>query len=162
MVAGGFSDSYIKIWSITGNRLRSLKGTTEYAAHDFETMDDPNAGREHPGDICKKLVGHSGPVYDLSFSPDDKYLISASQDGTGMTFLLQSLFIHVIARLWSTDTFTNLVAYKGHNYPIWSTDFGPYGHYFATGSHDRTARLWSLERPYPLRVFSGHLSDVEV
>lgn len=65
-------------------------------------------------------------------------------------------------RLWSLDTFTNLVSYKSHNYPIWDVDFGPYGFYFATASHDRTARLWSCDHINPLRIFAGHLSDVNV
>lgn len=57
---------------------------------------------------------------------------------------------------------SNIVCYKGHNYPIWDVDFGPEGLYFATASSDRTARLWSCDQIYPLRVFVGHLSDVEV
>lgn len=32
----------------------------------------------------KLLLGHSGPVYATSFSPDRRYLISASEDGTSM------------------------------------------------------------------------------
>jgi transcription initiation factor TFIID subunit 5 len=28
--------------------------------------------------------------------------------------------------------------------------------------HDRTARLWSTDVIYPLRVFAGHLGDVDV
>ena len=36
------------------------------------------------------------------------------------------------------------------------------GTYFATASRDRTARLWSTERINALRVFAGHLSDVDV
>jgi WD40 repeat protein len=40
--------------------------------------------------------------------------------------------------------------------------FSPVGHYFATASHDRTARIWSMERIQPLRVMAGHLSDVDV
>lgn len=44
---------------------------------------------------------------------------------------------------------------------MWDVDFGPQGAYFVTASHDRTARLWSCERIHPLRIFAGHLSDVE-
>jgi len=36
------------------------------------------------------------------------------------------------------------------------------GQYFASASHDRTARLWSVERMQPLRIMAGHLSDVDV
>ena len=45
---------------------------------------------------------------------------------------------------------------------MWDVDFGPQGFYFATASHDRTARLWSCDHIYPLRIFAGHLSDVDV
>lgn len=68
----------------------------------------------------------------------------------------------MLARLWSTQTYSNLVCYKGHNFPVWDVDFGPFGFYFATASHDRTARLWSCDHIYPLRIFAGHLSDVDV
>jgi len=54
------------------------------------------------------------------------------------------------------------VCYKGHNYPVWDVDFSPEGFYFATASHDRTARLWSCDHIYPLRIFVGHFSDVDV
>lgn len=37
----------------------------------------------------------------------------------------------------------------------------PAGQYFASASHDRTARVWSLERAQPLRIMAGHLSDVD-
>lgn len=44
---------------------------------------------------------------------------------------------------------TDLVAYKGHNYPVWDVEFSPLGYYFATASHDRTARIWR----YSLSLF---------
>eukprot|EP00158_Paraphelidium_tribonemae_P008433 Partr_v1_DN28578_c0_g1_i2_m73774 putative TAF5-like RNA polymerase II, p300 CBP-associated factor (PCAF)-associated factor len=147
MMATGSSDSYIRVWSLTGDRLRSLKGSTEYSAADFEKVDSILDGCEEEGDFSKRLIGHSGPVYDTCFSSSGKHLISGSEDGT--------------ARLWGMHTFSNLVAYRGHNLPIWSVDFGAQGYYFATASHDRTARVWSCERPNALRIFAGHLSDVE-
>lgn len=63
---------------------------------------------------------------DLVLSPFRNYLLSSSEDGT--------------IRLWSLQTFTCLVGYKGHNYPVWDTQFSPHGYYFVSGGHDRVAR----------------------
>ena len=38
----------------------------------------------------------------------------------------------------------------------------PYGHYFVSGGHDNTARLWSTDHYQPLRLFAGHLADIDV
>lgn len=130
LVAGGFQDSFIKLWSLDGRPLKSV----------FKR--DPCNN-----DNTRRLVGHAGPVYGMSFSPDNKYLISASEDKT--------------ARLWSLDTYTALVLYKGHNQPVWDVKFSPLGHYFATASHDQTARLWATDHIYPLRIFAGHINDVD-
>ncbi|KAG2213828.1 hypothetical protein INT47_001097 [Mucor saturninus] len=145
LIAGGFSESFIKIWSLKGEKLKSLRNTIN-PAH-VNDYNDLNRQRERHGSEYKRLVGHSGPVYGLSFSHDNKYLVSCSEDKT--------------ARLWSTQTFSNLVVYKGHNSPVWDVDFGPFGFYFATASHDRTARIWSCDHINPLRIFAGHLSDVD-
>lgn len=130
MIAGGFQDSYIRLWSIDGSPLQSVLKSDK-----------------HNHENTRKLIGHSGSVYGLSFSPDNRYLLSCSEDKT--------------TRLWSLDTYTALVSYKGHNHPIWDVKFSPLGHYFATASHDHTARLWSTDHIYPLRIFAGHLNDVD-
>lgn len=57
---------------------------------------------------------------------------------------------------------TNVVAYRGHQNPVWDVDWSPMGIYFATASRDRTARLWSTDRTTALRIYAGHLSDVDV
>ncbi|KAG9324959.1 hypothetical protein KVV02_005198 [Mortierella alpina] len=146
LMAAGFSESYVRLWSLTGEKLRGFRSNFN-PAH-INDSSDLERVRERTGTDSRKLIGHAGPVFGASFSPDNKYLITCSEDKT--------------ARLWSTSTLSNLVCYKGHNYPVWDVDFGPQGFYFATASHDRTARLWSCDHIYPLRIFAGHLSDVDV
>ncbi|KAA8896291.1 WD40-repeat-containing domain protein [Sphaerosporella brunnea] len=131
LTAGGFAESYVRVWSLKGTPLVSI----------ISSENQPTAPKS------RRLIGHSGPVYGVSFSPDRKYLLSCSEDKS--------------TRLWSMDTYTALVVYKGHDAPLWDVAFGPFGHYFATASHDHTARLWSSDHIYPLRIFAGHLSDVE-
>jgi transcription initiation factor TFIID subunit 5 len=131
LVAGGFAESYVRVWSVKGTPLESI----------IPSENQPTAPKS------RRLIGHSGPVYGVSFSPDKKYLLSCSEDKS--------------ARLWSMDTYTALVVYKGHDAPVWDVAFGPFGHYFVTGSYDHTARLWSCDHIYPLRIFAGHLSDVD-
>ena len=36
------------------------------------------------------------------------------------------------------------------------------GFYFVSGSHDRSARVWSTDHIQPIRILAGHLSDVDV
>ncbi|KAM9455017.1 transcription initiation factor TFIID subunit 5 isoform 2-T2 [Clarias gariepinus] len=147
LIAGGYADSTVRVWSVTPKKLRKVKSAADLSLIDKESddvleriMDEKTASES------KILYGHSGPVYAVSFSPDRNYLLSSSEDGT--------------IRLWSLQTFTCLVAYKGHNYPVWDTQFSPHGYYFVSGGHDRVARLWATDHHQPLRIFAGHLSDV--
>jgi len=141
LVAAGCSDSSVKLWDVNQTHTRNF-GTI------IRTQDETGSLVKKRGDQDYDILhGHSGPVYSLTFSPENKFLLSSSEDST--------------VRLWSMETKTNLVCYKGHNYPVWDVDFSPLGYYFASASHDRTARIWSTEHIFPLRVLAGHLSDVD-
>lgn len=149
LVAAGFSDSTVKMWDLYRDSPATKSYNTWIAsdgrAEKYRTAHGTRTTVDTQNEFAE-LVGHSQPVYSLSFSPDNRYLLSSSADGT--------------ARLWSTETRQNLVAYRGHSYPIWAAKFSPVGFYFATASHDRTARLWRTDQIFPIRVFAGHLSDV--
>ena len=140
LVAAGTSESYIRVWSMDGKVIPSITDT-------------------QPSN-SKRLIGHSGPVYAVSFAPstssaspddsqtDTKWLLSSSADGT--------------IRLWNLDIWQQLVVYKGHIGPVWSLTWGPFGHYFASGGHDKTARIWSTDKIRHLRLLPGHDADVDV
>ncbi|XP_006821419.1 transcription initiation factor TFIID subunit 5-like [Saccoglossus kowalevskii] len=148
MMAAGFADSLIRVWTLTPKKLRAVKPIHELMNIDKEADDVlERIMDERTATDNRVLLGHSGPVYATSFSPDRTMLLSASEDCT--------------VRLWSLQMFVNLVCYRGHNYPVWDVQFSPYGYYFVSVGHDRTARLWATENHQPLRVFSGHLSDVD-
>ncbi|KAL3280921.1 hypothetical protein HHI36_004148 [Cryptolaemus montrouzieri] len=148
MLAVGFNDSIVKVWSLVPQKLKALKSAQQLQEVNIEAEDlMVRIMNERTGEVSRTLAGHSGPVYSVSFSPDRTLLLSCSEDAT--------------IRLWSLQIWTCLVVYKGHLFPIWDVKFSPLGYYFATASHDRTARLWATDHYSPLRLFAGHFSDVD-
>ena len=102
-------------------------------------------------DCFRELIGgHSNVVFKSKFTHDSKYLLSCSADNT--------------VCLWDVEATRpqNSLAcsYSGHLYPVWDVEVFSQLNLFATGSKDGTARLWSFEHIYPLRIYCGHQSDV--
>ncbi|KAL0071905.1 Transcription initiation factor TFIID subunit 5 [Marasmius tenuissimus] len=174
LMAAGFSESYIRIWSLKGEKLRGMR--SDFSASSIRDSASLKKVKEKKGSSTRKLIGHSGPVYSVDFDPvsgsgaPPKYLLSASADGT--------------SRLWSMDTMSDIVAFRGHENPVWDVKWSPMGIYFATASRDRhlgdvdcvqfhpnslylatgsgdwTARLWDVQRGSCVRVFVGHQGAV--
>lgn len=149
LLAVGFSNSTIKVWTLTRMKLKGMKSAEKLQDIDREAedvlvrmMDDRDL------DTCRTLYGHAGPVYRVGFDPYKTFLLSCSEDST--------------IRLWSLQCWTCLVVYRGHIWPVWDLRWSLHGHYFASGGHDRTARLWTTDHHQPVRIFAGHLSDVDV
>lgn len=139
MVGAACADASVRVWRNDDQPLGTAKGSVYHGSSVDETDEDEKTAI---------LRGHSSAVYGASFSPDNRFALTGSADAT--------------VRLWSLASKSNLVTYRSHaSFPVWDVQFGPYGYYFASCSMDRTARLWSTDHVTPLRVFAGHLSDVD-
>ncbi|MEG4587471.1 hypothetical protein QUA54_19980 [Microcoleus sp. MOSTC5] len=91
-----------------------------------------------------RFKGHQKAVFSVSFSPDGKYIATASFDKT--------------ARLW--DVTGKLIReFKGHQRAVSSVSFSPDGKYIATASWDNTARLWDVTGKL-IREFQGHQDSI--
>jgi transcription initiation factor TFIID subunit 5 len=140
------AQSYIRVWSLDGKPISNV------------TTNNTNDPTPQPSS-SKRLIGHSGPVYAVHFSPAASSRATESHD-TGPRYLLSASADKTV-RLWSCDTWSCLVAYRGHDAPVWDVRWGPHGHYFLSSGHDNVARLWSTDNIAPLRLFVAHDNDVD-
>ncbi|KJH51580.1 adaptin region [Dictyocaulus viviparus] len=143
----GSSDGSIELISFDEEqKLKKLRDMEALERIDVEAdnlseliYDDLNAQSE------VTLHGHSGPVYSVHFSPDNRLLVSSSLDST--------------IRLWSVETQKNVVVYRLSR-PVWQVQFSNRGYYMCSGGEDNVAALWCTERMHPLRIFADSYGSV--
>lgn len=87
------------------------------------------------------LVGHTGEVTDVAFSPNGELVASSSTDGT--------------VRLWRISDGSLLYVLEGHTNYVRSVAFSPDGNLLASGSNDRTVRIWQVSDGTLIRTISS-------
>ncbi|MGI0486366.1 AAA-like domain-containing protein [Pantanalinema rosaneae CENA516] len=84
-----------------------------------------------------KFLAHDNWIFDVKFSPNGKWIATASKDGT--------------AKLWSI-TGEELQKYEGHHNPITSLVFSHDNKYLLTSSEDKTVKLWEVHTGKQIQV----------
>ena len=95
------------------------------------------------GEEKNKLVGHTGLINAVVFSPSGGQLVAtASEDFT--------------ARLWNVGTGKSVYELAGHSAPVTAVDCSPDGKQIASASMDGTARIWNVATGESAQIFAGH------
>jgi len=77
------------------------------------------------------LKGHERPITKVVYSKDSDLIVSCSKDG--------------VPTIWYTHNGERLGTYDGHNGAVWDCDINGSSTLLATGSSDRSAKIWDLE-----------------
>ncbi|XP_031477273.1 elongator complex protein 2 [Nymphaea colorata] len=84
-----------------------------------------------------RLQSHSLTVTQMEFSPDDSFLLAVSRD--------RHFSLFSITRDGLQEVSHKLVAkIEAHKRIIWACSWNPHGHQFATGSRDKTVKIWTV------------------
>ena len=188
-LASGYRHKNIKLWDVETGKLERLFKGHPYPLWTQSVAFTPNGdilaslsisiqgsgGKAEillwdvtTGKYQVTLKGH-GKVPDrripnqngITFSPNGKTLVSGSGDGT--------------LRLWNAETTArdsflhglrgilfghHKATLKGHTYHVLSVAFSPDGQTIASGSSDKTVRLWDLRTKKPKATLAGHTEDI--
>ncbi|GKU90268.1 hypothetical protein SLEP1_g4277 [Rubroshorea leprosula] len=91
-----------------------------------------------------RLQSHSLTVTQMQFSHDDNLLLTVSRD--------RQFSIFTINQTGTGDVNFNLLArQEAHKRIIWACSWNPFGHEFATGSRDKTVKIWVVEKEFSVK-----------
>lgn len=153
-MAGASDDDRVEIWDVAGGPARRVPSIDDekYAlALDrrgsriaIATRDEDTIIQRPDGTQQRVLRGHEGDVNAIAFSPDDRYLVTASEDKTARIFDARK---------------GDVVRDLPHSEAVVDARFSDDGRLVATASTDGTVRIWPVAGGSPVLLY-GHVGQV--
>jgi WD40 repeat protein len=98
------------------------------------------------GPLIRTFEGHTDWVQAAALTPDGRYAISGSWDGT--------------LRVWDLETGQSVRTLQGHTNWVHAVAVTPNGDCAISASSDHTLRVWDLESGQSVRTLEGHTDRV--
>ncbi|PWN34934.1 WD40 repeat-like protein [Meira miltonrushii] len=104
---------------------------------------------------------HEKDINALDVSPNNALLLSGSQDKTAKVFTIQYQAPSKSNHHTATASLKLVKTCSGHKRGVWSVAFSPSDAVFATGSSDRSMKLWSINDGFTcVKNYVGHTNSV--
>jgi WD40 repeat protein len=100
------------------------------------------------------LRGHRGSIIAVAFTPDERFMISGSIDGTVRIWGQPD--VNGVWRLFSMLRGTQTLHRLIHNGDVTALALSPDGETIAVGTSDKEIHLWDTQSGQHLRVLKGH------
>lgn len=136
----GSQDRTIKMWDLSELPL-TFAGVEPIKCHSLTTH-----------------KAHDKDINSLDIAPNDQFLASGSQDRTANIYEVS--YTPGSGGKPPHGEIKRLGCCKGHKRGVWNVRFGKTERVLATGSSDKTVKLWNLEDFTCIKTFEGHTNSV--
>ena len=95
---------------------------------------------------AKQMTGHQQPVNHVQFSPDGRYIVSASFDKS--------------IKLWDGYTGDFMCTFRGHVNSVYQVAWSPDNRYLVSASKDSTLKVWDIKTRKLMFELPGHADEI--
>ena len=135
-------DKKVKVWDVANRTVvNTLEGHDDWVFHAVPSADGKRlatAGRDGTARLWRiteqkpyATLEHPFRVNSVAFTADSRHVVTASHDG--------------VLRIFTSSRGREVRRFRGHDDKLWSVSCAADGPWVATGSQDRTVRVWATD-----------------